>query len=97
MTLDTAAAVGAIAAKTKRRPKIGVILGSGLGGLAKDVQDATRIAYGDIPGFRRSTAPGHAGESQRDSVLQPKVAPSAALPCTHFACRDSTSRRDARK
>src|SRR5438105_1241638 len=62
MTLDTAAAVGAIAAKTKRRPKIGVILGSGLGGLAKDVQDATRISYGDIPGFRRSTAPGHAGE-----------------------------------
>ena len=62
MTLDTAAAVAAIAAKTKRRPKIGVILGSGLGGLAKDVQDATRISYGDIPGFRRSTAPGHAGE-----------------------------------
>ena len=62
MTLDTTAAVTAIAAKTKRRPKIAVILGSGLGGLAKDVQDATRISYGDIPGFRRSTAPGHAGE-----------------------------------
>ena len=62
MTLDTSAAVSAIAAKTKRRPKIAVILGSGLGGLAKDVQDATRISYGDIAGFRRSTAPGHAGE-----------------------------------
>ncbi|HYU81154.1 MAG TPA: purine-nucleoside phosphorylase, partial [Candidatus Polarisedimenticolia bacterium] len=62
MTLDTTAAVNAISAKTRRTPKIAVILGSGLGGLAKDVQDATRIAYGDIPGFKRSTAPGHVGE-----------------------------------
>ena len=62
MTLDTTAAVGAISAKTKRKPKIAVILGSGLGGLAKDVGDATRISYADVPGFRRSTAPGHAGE-----------------------------------
>jgi purine-nucleoside phosphorylase len=62
MTLDTAAAVSAITAKTKRRPEIAVILGSGLGGLAKDVQEATRISYTDIPGFKRSTAPGHAGE-----------------------------------
>src|SRR5207249_11258775 len=62
MTLDTNAAVAAISAKTKRRPKIAVILGSGLGGLGSDVQDATRISYAEIPGFRRSTAPGHAGE-----------------------------------
>ena len=62
MTLDTTAAVGAIAAKTRRKPKIAVILGSGLGGLAKDVQEATRISYAEIPGFKRSTAPGHAGE-----------------------------------
>ncbi len=62
MTLDTAAAVGAIAAKTKRKPKIAVILGSGLGGLATEVREATRIPYPEIPGFKRSTAPGHAGE-----------------------------------
>ncbi|HEY7624696.1 MAG TPA: purine-nucleoside phosphorylase [Candidatus Limnocylindria bacterium] len=62
MTLDTATAVSAITAKTKRRPTIAVVLGSGLGGLATEVQDASRISYGDIPGFRRSTAPGHAGE-----------------------------------
>src|SRR5438093_9853784 len=61
-TIAAMAAVGAISAKTKRKPKIAVILGSGLGGLAKDVADATRISYADIPGFRRSTAPGHAGE-----------------------------------
>jgi purine-nucleoside phosphorylase len=62
MTLDTGPAVTAIRAKTKREPKIAVILGSGLGHLASEVKDATRISYGDIPGFRKSTAPGHAGE-----------------------------------
>jgi purine-nucleoside phosphorylase len=58
----TAPAVAAIRAKTKREPKIAVILGSGLGRLAKEVEDASRIPYADIPGFERSTAPGHAGE-----------------------------------
>ena len=62
MTLDTNAAVAAIGDKTRRKPKIAVILGSGLGGLAREVEDATRIPYGSIPGFKRSTAPGHAGE-----------------------------------
>jgi purine-nucleoside phosphorylase len=62
MTVDTAPTVAAIRARTTREPKIGVILGSGLGGLAKDVEDATRLSYGDLPGWHRSTAPGHAGE-----------------------------------
>ena len=62
MMPDTAAAVAAIRAKTKRAPKIAVILGSGLGALAQDVTEATRIPYGDVPGFHKSTAPGHAGE-----------------------------------
>ena len=55
-------AVAAIRARTKTAPKIAVILGSGLGALAGDVAGATRIPYGDIPGWQRSTAPGHAGE-----------------------------------
>jgi purine-nucleoside phosphorylase len=59
---DTAAAVAAIRAKTKRAPKIAVILGSGLGALAQDVTEATRIPYSEVPGFQKSTAPGHAGE-----------------------------------
>lgn len=59
---DIAPAVAAIKTRTRREPGIGVILGSGLGGLAKDVEDAARIPYADIPGFERSTAPGHAGE-----------------------------------
>ncbi|TME28407.1 MAG: purine-nucleoside phosphorylase [Chloroflexi bacterium] len=59
---DVGAAVAAIGAKTKASPKIAVILGSGLGSLATEITAATRIPYPEIPGFERSTAPGHAGE-----------------------------------
>ncbi|HEX9268472.1 MAG TPA: purine-nucleoside phosphorylase, partial [Candidatus Limnocylindria bacterium] len=59
---DTAPAVAAIRARTARKPIVAIILGSGLGALADAVRDATRIAYADIPGWERSTAPGHAGE-----------------------------------
>jgi purine-nucleoside phosphorylase len=62
VTRETAAAVAAIRGKTQRVPEIGVILGSGLGALARDVADAARVPYAQIPGFERSTAPGHAGE-----------------------------------
>jgi len=62
MTRDTAAAVAAIRAKTGRTPSVAVVLGSGLGALATEVARAARIPYPDIPGFERSTAPGHAGE-----------------------------------
>ncbi len=42
-------------------PRIGLILGSGLGPLAEQVQDAVTIPYGEIPHFRGSTVPGHSG------------------------------------
>jgi purine-nucleoside phosphorylase len=59
---DANAAVQAIRAKTKHRPIVAIVLGSGLGALADDVREADRIPYQTIPGWRRSTAPGHAGE-----------------------------------
>jgi len=43
------------------RPDIGLILGSGLGELADDIQDAVRIPYESIPHFPVSTVEGHAG------------------------------------
>jgi purine-nucleoside phosphorylase len=43
------------------KPGVGVILGSGLGDLAAEVQDATAIPYQEIPHFLRSTVVGHAG------------------------------------
>ena len=43
------------------KPKIAVILGSGLGEIAKDIENAYTLEYRDIPHFAQSTAPGHAG------------------------------------
>jgi purine-nucleoside phosphorylase len=45
-----------------RRPKIAVVLGSGLGFLADQVGNAVRIPYGDIPGFPKATVIGHGAE-----------------------------------
>ncbi len=59
---QTQAAVAAIRTRTTVTPKVAIVLGSGLGGLADEVRDAVRIPYADIPGWKRSTAPGHAGE-----------------------------------
>lgn len=50
-----------ILSKTRLRPQIAVVLGSGLGAFANDLSDSARIPYGKIPGFARSTAVGHAG------------------------------------
>ncbi|MGB9233360.1 MAG: purine-nucleoside phosphorylase [Terriglobales bacterium] len=44
------------------RPKIGLVLGSGLGSFADDLSEAVRIPYAQIPSFPRSTAIGHAGQ-----------------------------------
>lgn len=48
--------------QTKVRPKIGLVLGSGLGAFADQLTDAVRIPYSQIPSFPRSTAIGHAGQ-----------------------------------
>ena len=48
--------------KTRLRPKIALVLGSGLGALADEFAEATRIPYAKIPHFPRSTAIGHAGQ-----------------------------------
>ena len=50
-----------IQSKTKLRPKIGLVLGSGLGAFADELTSATRVFYDRIPNFPRSTVEGHAG------------------------------------
>ena len=47
--------------KVDFKPQVGIILGSGLGGLADDIQVVARLDYKDIPGFPVSTVAGHAG------------------------------------
>lgn len=45
-----------------RAPVAAIVLGSGLGGLAARIQNATRVPYRDIPGFAEPKVEGHAGE-----------------------------------
>jgi purine-nucleoside phosphorylase len=55
-------AAESIQQRTPLRPQIGLVLGSGLGGFADSLTDATRIPYNKIPAFPLSTAIGHAGQ-----------------------------------
>jgi purine-nucleoside phosphorylase len=48
--------------QTPLRPAIGLVLGSGLGGFADELSEATKIPYANIPFFPLSTAVGHAGQ-----------------------------------
>ncbi len=43
------------------QPRVGIILGTGLGGLAEDIRAGVTLAYGDIPHFPVSTVESHAG------------------------------------
>jgi purine-nucleoside phosphorylase len=54
-------AVRVIRERSDVEPRVGVILGSGLGGLADEIQDRVEVAYADVPGWPVSTAIGHAG------------------------------------
>ncbi|KAM4710353.1 purine nucleoside phosphorylase isoform 2-T2 [Discoglossus pictus] len=47
--------------KTKHRPTVAIVCGSGLGGLGELLKDQVVFEYSDIPNFPKSTVPGHAG------------------------------------
>ncbi|HVH09660.1 MAG TPA: purine-nucleoside phosphorylase [Gemmatimonadales bacterium] len=82
-----------------RKPRVAIVLGSGLGGVADAVCDGVRMPYRDIPGFPEPAAPGHKGELVAGTIEQVPVivqsgrfhlyeghAPSlAALPVRVFA------------
>jgi purine-nucleoside phosphorylase len=56
-----AALVEAVRARTDLVPRVGIVLGSGLGSLADDLEAAVAIPFGELPGWPAATAPGHAG------------------------------------
>ena len=51
-----------IEGRTARRPSLGVVLGSGLGGFAEELTERVEIPYAEIPGWPPATAVGHAGK-----------------------------------
>lgn len=72
--------VAAVRAHTRYQPKIGLILGSGLGGLADSIQNPDFIAFNDLPHWPKSTVPGHVGrlvigelEQQSVMVMQGRI------------------------
>lgn len=58
---DYVKAADVIKAKTSLRPKVGLVLGSGLGTLANELDNRTVVSYDDIPGWPKSTVVGHGG------------------------------------
>ncbi|MCC8180836.1 MAG: purine-nucleoside phosphorylase [Planctomycetes bacterium] len=56
------AAAAAITGRAAIQPKVGIILGTGLGGVARAIENAVTIPYGNIPGFSESTVASHAGQ-----------------------------------
>ena len=51
----------AVRARTDLVPDVGIVLGSGLGGLADDLEDAVAVPFAELPGWPAATAPGHVG------------------------------------
>jgi purine-nucleoside phosphorylase len=56
------AAAEFVGRRTELRPKIAIVLGSGLGAFAEQLEGATAISFGEIPHFPQSTVPGHSGK-----------------------------------
>jgi xanthosine phosphorylase len=58
---DAAAVIREAAGSGFTTPRLGLVLGSGLGALAEAIEDATAIPYADLPGFPVGSVAGHAG------------------------------------
>lgn len=56
-----AALVAAVRVRTGLVPRVGMVLGSGLGSLADDLEEPVSIPFGELPGWPVATAPGHVG------------------------------------
>ncbi len=55
-------AVAAIRKVSDRKVMVGIVLGTGLGGIARAIENSVAIPYGQIPGFAESTVKSHAGQ-----------------------------------
>jgi xanthosine phosphorylase len=68
------AAAAVITERAGRGPRVGVVLGSGLGAAADAVSDPTVIDYADLPGFPRPTVAGHGGRAVLGEIADVPVA-----------------------
>ena len=63
-----------IRSKTNIQPKLAIILGSGLGNFASQVENATTIPYAEIPHFPQSTVEGHSGRLVLGTIARVPIA-----------------------
>ena len=70
-------AADAVRARSAPAPEIAIILGTGLGGLARDIENAVEIPYRDIPGFPAATVESHAGKLICGTLVGRRVAAMA--------------------
>ena len=68
------AAADFLRARCAVKPRLGLVLGSGLGNFATHVEDPTTVAYSDIPHWPQSTVEGHAGKLVVGTVAGTPVA-----------------------
>jgi xanthosine phosphorylase len=61
--MSHAEAASVMAERAGIRPRVGIVLGSGLGAVADAVADATVVDYADLPGFPLPTVAGHGGRA----------------------------------
>ena len=61
--MSPAEAARLLAERSGLRPRVGIVLGSGLGGVADAVEDPTELGYEELPGFPRPGVEGHAGRA----------------------------------
>jgi purine-nucleoside phosphorylase len=59
---DVQESVAAVRARWNGRADVGIVLGTGLGALAEEIEAAATIPYSEIPHFPRSTVESHAGQ-----------------------------------
>jgi purine-nucleoside phosphorylase len=76
VTTTAAAVIRDAAGPDAPTPRVGLVLGSGLGGLAEAVQDATAIPYKELPRFPVGSVAGHAGRLVLGTLEGTPSAPS---------------------
>jgi xanthosine phosphorylase len=59
--VDEEDAAAVITARAPEAPRLGIVLGSGLGGIADALEDSVAIPYGELPGFPQPGVAGHGG------------------------------------
>ena len=60
--IEIAAAANAVRSRWSKRPRVGIVLGTGLGGFASEIATETTIPYSEIPHFPESTVMTHTGQ-----------------------------------